>query len=228
MLRYTYLLIDLFTVLPPFLLSFDSKVRFYTQWKYYLPGLCFTAVFFLVWDYFKTRYGVWSFNDRYVIGIWLFGMPIEEYLFFFAVPYACTFIYVAIGSYTKYRVFPDSARYVVWAASAVMFVSSFFLVHRAYTFSVLFLLGLVFPLSTYVLSREKLDRFLQMYLISLVPMSIVNGLLTALPVVMYDNTQNLGVRIGTIPVEDFLYSAILLLMNVAIYEWNKRRHIVTV
>jgi lycopene cyclase domain-containing protein len=89
----------------------------------------------------------------------------------------------------------------------------------------LFLLGLVFPLATAILSSVKLDRFIQMYVISLIPMFIVNGLLTALPVVIYDNTQNLGIRVGTIPIEDFLYSAILLLMNVAIYEWNMQRHI---
>lgn len=64
-----------------------------------------------------------------------------------------------------------------------------------------------------------------MYFISIIPMLIVNGLLTALPVVIYDNSQNLGIRVGTIPVEDFLYSAIMLLMNVAIYEWNMKRQI---
>jgi lycopene cyclase domain-containing protein len=208
----------------PFAFSFDSKMRFYTRWKYFLPGLFFTAFFFLVWDYFKTKYGVWSFNDKYIVGIRFFGMPIEEYLFFFSIPYACTFIYESLCYYDKRRLFPNNTKYVIWIASGLMFMSSFFFIHRAYTFSVLFLLGLTFPLSTFILKKEKLDRFLQMYLISIIPMLLVNGLLTALPVVIYDNSQNLGIRLGTIPVEDFLYSAILLLMNVAIYEWNMQRH----
>jgi lycopene cyclase domain-containing protein len=63
-----------------------------------------------------------------------------------------------------------------------------------------------------------------MYTISLIPMAIVNGFLTALPVVIYDNTQNLGIRIGSIPVEDFIYSAILLLMNIALYERSRQRN----
>jgi lycopene cyclase domain-containing protein len=150
-------------------------------------------------------------------------MPIEEYLFFLAIPYACTFIYEALAYYKTKRIFPDSMKYGIWVLSGLMFASSFFFVHRTYTFSVLFLLGLIFPLCTLILKKENLDRFLQMYLISLIPMFIVNGLLTALPVVMYDNTQNLSIRLGTIPVEDFLYSAIMLLMNVTIYEWNKQR-----
>jgi lycopene cyclase domain-containing protein len=221
--RYTYLLIDFLTVFFPLAFSFDSRVRFYTRWQYFMPGLFFTAVFFLIWDYFKTKYGVWSFSDRYVVGIRFFGMPIEEYLFFIVVPYACTFIYESLRCYHQRRVFPDTTRYVVWIAGGIMFVASFFFIHRAYTFSVLFLLGLIFPLCTLVLQKEKLDRFLLMYLISLLPMFIVNGLLTALPVVIYDDTQNLGIRVGTIPVEDFLYSAILLLMNVSIYEWCLKR-----
>ncbi len=224
-MRYTYLLIDLFSVILPFAFSFDSRMRFYTRWRFFLPGLFFTAFFFLVWDYFKTKYGVWSFNDKYIIGIRFFGMPVEEYLFFLAIPYACTFIYEAIGFYSTRRIFPEGLKYAVWSLSALMFISSFFFIHRAYSFSVLFLLGLVFPLATAILSSVKLDRFIQMYVISLIPMFIVNGLLTALPVVIYDNTQNLGIRVGTIPIEDFLYSAILLLMNVAIYEWNMQRHI---
>lgn len=224
-MKYTYLLIDILSVIVPFVYSFDSRMKFYTRWKYYLPALTSTAIFFIVWDYFKTLHGVWSFNDKYILGIRFFGLPIEELLFFFAIPYACTFIYDAIGFFSLRRIFPDSTRYAIWALSVLMFGASFLFLHRAYTFSVLFLLGLIFPVATFILDSSRLDRFLKMYLISLIPMFIVNGLLTALPVVMYDNTQNLGIRIGTIPVEDFLYSAIMLLMNVCIYEWWMKKDI---
>lgn len=200
-------------------------MRFYTRWRYYLPALFSTAIFFIVWDYFKTLHGVWSFNDKYILGIRFFGLPIEELLFFFAIPYACTFIYDAISFFSLRRIFPDSTRYVIWGLSVLMLVASFLFLHRAYTFSVLFLLGLILPIATIILDGSRLDRFLKMYIISLIPMFIVNGLLTALPVVMYDNTQNLGIRIGTIPVEDFLYSAILLLMNVCIYEWTMKKSV---
>jgi lycopene cyclase domain-containing protein len=224
-MKFTYLAINFFTIIVPFGGSFDRRLHFYTRWKYCMPGLLFTAIFFLVWDYFKTRYGVWSFNEKYIIGVKFFGLPFEEVLFFFTVPYACTFIYECLYVYQKKRIFPNNSSYIVMLLSLVMVASSFIFTHRAYTFSVLFLLGTILPLSLQVLDAEELDRFIQMYLVSLIPMFVVDGLLTALPVVMYDNTQNLGLRIGTIPVEDFLYSAILLLMNVALYEWNVKRHI---
>ncbi|MCW3125275.1 MAG: rane protein [Bacteroidetes bacterium] len=222
-MRYTYLLLNFFTIIIPVSCSFEHKLHFYHKWKYYLPGMFFTAFLFIVWDYFKTKHGVWSFNDDYIIGIRFFGLPVEEFLFFITVPYACTFIYETVSYFFRRRIFPDSSRYVLWALSIAAFVGSFFVLHKAYTFSVLLIISFVLPLATVVLQKNKLDSFIQMYIISLIPMAIVNGFLTALPVVIYNNDQNLGVRVGTIPIEDFIYCAILLLMNVSLYEWSRQR-----
>ena len=107
MAHYTYLLLNLFTISIPFALSFESKVQFYKKWKYYLPSLFITALLFLIWDYYKTKFGVWQFNDDFIIGIKFFGLPIEEYFFFFTVPYSCTFIYEVVAYYNK-RNFPKN------------------------------------------------------------------------------------------------------------------------
>jgi hypothetical protein len=70
------------------------------------------------------------------------------------------------------------------------------------------------------------------WIISLIPMAIVNGLLTSLPVLIYNNSENLGIRIHTlpinnlqygIPVEDFFYNLLYMLWMIWIYEARKNR-----
>jgi lycopene cyclase domain-containing protein len=52
---------------------------------------------------------------------------------------------------------------------------------------------------------------------------IVNGILTgtglAQPVVSYNDQENLGIRLLTIPIEDVVYGFELLLLNFFLYEW---------
>jgi len=71
-----------------------------------------------------------------------------------------------------------------------------------------------------------MGRFYLMYLVTLLPFFIVNGLLSGsfIPeeVVNYDNLQNLGIRIGTIPVEDMIYAMLMLLMNISWFEFFKK------
>jgi lycopene cyclase domain-containing protein len=56
-------------------------------------------------------------------------------------------------------------------------------------------------------------------------MLIINGILTALPVVEYNPDHDLGIRLFTIPIEDFFYFFLLLLMNLTIYEYLKKTQI---
>ncbi len=222
-MKYTYLLINLFTILLPLLTSFEGRLSFYKQWKYYLPANFFTAAVFLVWDYFKTKYGVWGFNESYIIGLKLFGLPLEEILFFITVPYSCTFIYASLTyglSRYKSTLAPNKTVIII---SLLSLVASVYFIQKAYTFSVLLGAGLVLPWVAFSLTPSQLRLFLLTYLISLLPMAVVNGLLTSLPVVVYDNSENLNLRIGTIPVEDFVYCIILLGMNIGLYEWLKAK-----
>nr|WP_262895495.1 lycopene cyclase domain-containing protein [Mucilaginibacter segetis] len=95
--------------------------------------------------------------------------------------------------------------------------------NRLYTV-VTFGLLLFFMLVLVGVTKSKwLNQFYIAYVVSLVPFYLVNGFLTSIPVVLYNDHQNTGLRIGTIPFEDHFYSMTLLLMNIAFFEYFKNR-----
>lgn len=226
-MKFTYLLINILTLFFPVVLSFDKRVAFYKSWKFIWPGMAITGLLFLLWDVLFTKYGVWFFNDRYITGIKFFELPVEEILFFLTVPFACMFIYACLNYYIKWAIADDVARSVsglLALISAFILMSHFAKLYTAVTFC---LLGIVLIVLLFIVKANWLNRFYMAYLVSLIPFYIINGLLTAIPVVLYNDDQNLGIRIGTIPLEDHFYSMALLLMNIAFFEYFKSRKKIT-
>lgn len=225
----TYLLLDLGAVLFPFILSFDKKVGFYKKWRYLFPGILVSGLTFLVWDVFFTEKGVWSFNPQYVLGAYYIGLPLEEYLFFLVVPYACVFIYECVRCYFSIDKYTATFSIVLaWVLVLVQVLLLLLYNDRLYTLvtfsgcALLLLYNLLFEKPAY------LGSFFLAYAICLIPFSIVNGLLTSLPVVIYNNAENLSFRLGTIPVEDTMYNMLLLLLTVNVYERLKSRQATTI
>lgn len=220
-MKFTYLLINLLTVIFPVALSFDRRVAFFKSWKLIWPGLLITGLLFLGWDILFTVKGVWSFNPRYVIGLSLFGLPVEEMLFFVTVPFSCLFIYACLSYYVRWRM---KSTMIVSVNIAGVCMASLFLYHdKLYTLVTFSLLLTVTVLLQFVFKVKWLDRFYLAYLVMLIPFYIVNGILTSWPVVLYNNTENMGIRIGTIPLEDHFYLMTLLLMNTGFFEYFKSK-----
>ena len=221
--KYTYLLINLCTILFPLALSFDKRVQFYKKWPQLWPGMLITGIFFTGWDILFTRQGVWSFNPRYITGLAVFNLPVEEMLFFLTVPYACIFIHACLNYYIK-RQIPDWLSKVILIllliASVYLSVTNY---SHLYTLVVFGLLFLVLLLNLLIWGYSWLSRFYFTYLIVLIPFAGVNGLLTALPVVRYNAHEILQLHAGPIPAEDFFYLMALLLMNMGLSEYFTRR-----
>lgn len=220
--NYTYLILMIVTIAAPLALSFDKNVQYYKKLKYILPAILLTGVIFIVWDINFTRSRVWGFNSEYLIGKDILNLPLEEWLFFLAVPYSTVFIYEVLKFYLKKYEFANP----FLALSLVLIVGfaliAYFFRHQAYTF-LTFLFACVYL--TYTVFRNKfkphITKFYFAYVVSLVPFLIVNGILTSLPVVEYNSLHILNIRILNIPIEDFAYFFLLLLMVTSIYEFLK-------
>ncbi len=213
--KYYYLLIDFFTILFPFILSFDKKVAFYKSWPQIAKGLLVGGAIFLIWDHFFTVQSIWSFNPKYITGLHIASLPIEEVLFFILIPYACLFIWHCVEAYFPKTIglkFSKMTWFIIIVFSFIMMVLFY---DRMYTLITFMLLWFV---SIYYVWKPKAwhSSFIIAYLISLIPFFIVNGLLTSIPIVLYNDTENIAFRWGTIPFEDSFYMLGLLMINAAV------------
>ena len=95
--------------------------------------------------------------------------------------------------------------------------------YTVFTFVLTAVFMLLFILFKNKLPGLHLTTFFISYAITLIPFLVVNGLLTALPVVQYNDQENLGIRIYTIPLEDVFYGMLLIFLNVLIFEWLRTR-----
>ncbi len=217
--HYTYLLLNLATLFFPLVLSFDKKVAYYKKWPQLVWGIGITGAFFIVWDMLKTYCGVWSFNPDYLLGIHIGNLPIEEWLFFVTVPYACVFIYESLNAYLPDYLAKPS-KYIAPIVIIILLILAAFNYTRIYTFITFTFTAAFLGIYIKVFKNRLGGRFWMAYVVHLIPFFIINGFLTALPVVIYNDAENLGIRLYTIPIEDTIYSMLLLLMNVGIYEWR--------
>lgn len=227
MSKFLYLGIDLASIVVPVLFSFYPKKHFASTWRHWLPALVIPAMVFVVWDAWFTGMGVWGFNETYLTGIRIGNLPVEEILFFFCIPYACLFTYVAIAYLRKSEPLPDQGRRVTLILIAGLVIIGCKNYDRWYPAVTFLSLAVFLAFLLLVVKPNYLGKFYFSYLFILIPFFLVNGVLTGSwierPVVWYNDAENLGIRMGTIPFEDVFYGMLLILLNVVIYEFRSTR-----
>lgn len=209
-----YFIINIASFFIPFLYSFQRKMRFIQYWKSVFLAISIVAIPFLIWDVWFTNMGVWGFNSAYLLGPKIANLPFEEVLFFFCIPYASIFTHYALLHF-----FPKlalSKQVTKWITVILLFITVlvlFFNYDKWYTF-VNFSVFVVILSYAFVTKNSSLNSFYLTFLVVLIPFFIVNGLLTGSfieeQVVWYNNAENLGIRLGTVPVEDIFYAFSML------------------
>jgi lycopene cyclase domain-containing protein len=175
---------------------------------------------FIPWDVIFTINGIWGFNGTYFIGIKILTLPIEEWLFFICIPYACIFTHYAL-----LQLFPDMelnqkiVNILTYTIIAVLVVLALLSYDKWYTLvNFIYAVILLLVIKTYCV--EILKSYYLTFLVMLVPFFIVNGLLTGSfienEVVWYNTSENLNFRIVTIPIEDIVYAFALILTNLSL------------
>jgi lycopene cyclase domain-containing protein len=205
-----YLVINLIIVAGPLLFSFWPPVRYYRRFPALLFAVATAGTVYLAWDNWVTAEGHWGFNPEYLLGIKFLALPIEEYMFFIFVPFSCIFIYEVLRAKSRERAvrFPRGR---ALALAVLFFAGSAGFFGQGYTRLVLASCGLFFLAAAFLGRKQLASSHYWLYiLISYVPFLIFNHLLTAPPIVTYNPRAIWGVRIISIPLEDFFYSFSML------------------
>ncbi|MEY4330656.1 MAG: hypothetical protein RL609_1404 [Bacteroidota bacterium] len=223
----TYLFVLGITFLAPFLLGFHPSVAFNREWKKIGKGLLWIAVVYIPWDILKTYFGVWSFNPKYITGIFLINLPLEEVLFFIATPFACLFSYACVQYYwpkssEDKNLFSKPALWGLLTLVILALVVFALNITGWYTASAISV-ALIMTLWAYFrLSPRSFFLGLLTWGMLLLPFYLCNGILTGIQfweypfwntemtdiknaVVLYNNAENAGIRIWSVPLEDFFY-----------------------
>lgn len=216
-MSFTYLVLNIFIIAIPLGLTFDERIAYHRRLPAIVFSIAVVSSFFLIWDGIVTARGEWSFNRRYLTGLQLLNIPLEEILFFITVPFSCLFIYEVVLYTTK----SSDIKVPEWAvigAIMTLFAASLALRHQGYTSKALAACG-VFLVAAWLFDRSLLNS--KQYWVWLgvcyIPFLIFNTVLTALPVVEYNPYAIFGFRVFTIPIEDFLYNFALLSFYIFLY-----------
>ena len=212
-----YLIINLLIIIFPLILSFDKKVAYYKNIRTVIFSILAVGLLYIVWDIIAVSRGDWSFNRDFVTGIYVLNLPLEAILFFITVPYSCIFIYEVIKSYFRGKKLRINYNIIIVAIIIFSGLAIYFH-NQYYTFTVL-LFSAVFLLLALTFYRSILNSntYWLTILVSYIPFFVVNYFLTSLPVVEYNEKAIWGIRIITIPLEDFLYSYSLISLWLMVY-----------
>ena len=224
-----YLLLDLLSLSVPFLVSFHPRLRLYREWPALFAAIFLAMIPYIIWDVYFTVHGYWGFNPTYLTGHYLFSLPLEEWLFFICIPYACVFTHLSLLEINPGLGLPVLlTRRITFLLLGVFVLVGILNWDRAYTV-VDMIFGIVILSVVQWRRPEMLSSFFLTFLVMLIPFFVVNGILTGTGIegniVWYNDQENLGVRLGTIPVEDSVYAFSMILLNLFLFlEFRDRWH----
>ena len=222
-----YLLLNLGSISVPFLYSFHPRLQLHKRFLWVFISILLTMVIFIPWDVIFTRHEIWGFNETYFLGHKFLSLPLEEWLFFICIPFACVFTHYALLLYfPNLKLSKAATKAISFGLITLLFILIVGNYDKWYTL-INFSLAIPLTVLVYKYNTKLLQHFFLTFLVMLIPFFIVNGILTGSfidnQVVWYNNAENLGIRMGTIPVEDSIYAYTMILCNLFLTEFFTKK-----
>ncbi len=220
MQHYYYLFTDVLLVFI-LIITVTKDKSILKNWILTLPGMIFTSIILAMMDNRFLENGIISINDAYILGVTVWNIPIEQWLYYFLLSISSVFIFKTVKlniDNKKPNIYLSISLILLLVAGIMTYV---FRAH-IYFFFILFLLTIYWA---YIIFRNKFKHSLKAFFISflvlLLPFLIFQGILTALPVVTYYNAHIIGYNIFSIPIESIFLLFLVLLINNTFYLYLK-------
>ena len=218
MKKHAYGIIPLLCFAGPFSMSFDRKVYFIQYLPATLVAIAIIGLSYILWDIIVTRKGHWRFNTEFVGTFRLLHLPIGEWLFFLLIPYACLFLFEVVAAYWGTGTAHPELTWLQYVLGCVFIVFAVIWRKQGYTCLAMTSVA-VFFLSSGVLTPGAMfaSGYLLSFLFIFLAFLLINGLYTSLPTIFYNRNEIFGLRLGSIPLEDFFYNLSYIGLVLTVY-----------
>jgi len=92
-MNYTYLSVSIVLLLLPLFLLFGRRKRYFSGWKLTLPAALIPSILLIAASHLLRLSGFLTFDPRYITGLYLGTLPLEEWLFCLLMPFTGLCIY---------------------------------------------------------------------------------------------------------------------------------------
>ncbi len=220
-MKYEYLIFNIVVLSGPLFFGSLKKFYFLNYMRSALISILLTAIPFIIWDIIVTDRH-WFFAEQYTLDFRIFGLPLEEILFFISVPYACLFTWQMLKKFSSDNSITSKSytnKILIFSITVIALAIINFISGKEYTGLAFFFFSLSILFDYYLGSKIITNKvFVYYFLLVSIFTLLFNGFLTWRPIVTYDSVYQLDFRIFTIPVEDFFFGYALLIFATSIFE----------
>lgn len=191
--------------------------------KKYLLIVLISLIGGLVWDTIALHFQLWNFPKQTTL-IWLFGLPLEEFIFFITFPTITLGIYSTLPQHRKKKIFSNEPKIkdavmllVIFALQIGVFTSMVFFGMSSYIKWLLFFAG--FPSAFYLFRKgEKIDELnlAITVVIWVVYMLLIDPFFIISRAWYYGDATLIG-KIWIIPIDDLLFVIFCAILTIGIY-----------
>jgi hypothetical protein len=194
--------------------------------KYMLPAVIFTTAILVMINTRLAELQILVFNPVFLTGTNILSYPLEEWLFLPVVSLLSFAAYIfakkRLTNFEKPNLFVVVSLVILLISGLITWFSR----QKLYPFSIFMLLTIYFG---YTIFRNRfkhhLTSFYLGFAIALVPFFILKATLFKLPVIIPDTNFMLGLSLVNMPIEEFAYFFLLILINATIYEYLRERRL---